>query len=174
MLFLVDRSRDVGRDDIKRQVEFIISLASTISFNDIAVVSYATDAEIVIRPGQASNFSEFAQILRGANYSRGHMKNLGNALTKSQEITELFKPSKPALALAMISGKSHDDLSIPAEDLKKKSVTIIALVVGTSYSQAQLTFMTSNLEKDHKLFTNFSSLKNYISITRNTLCKGNF
>lgn len=173
MIFLVDRARDVGRDNVQRQVEFIISVVSTISFNDIAVISYATDAEIVIRPGQASNFSEFSQTLRDANYSMGHMKNLGEALTKSQNMAELFNPSKPSLVVAMISGKSHDDTSLPAEELKKNGVTIVALVFGTSYIQAQITLLVSIPESDHKLMTDFDSLKHFISTTRNKICKGN-
>ena len=171
LLFLVDRTRDVAKDNVERQVAFIISLTSTMSFNDMAVVSYATDAEIVIRPGQASNFSEFAQILRSANYSRGHMKNLGNALTKSQEITELFNRSKPALAVAMISGKSHDDQALPAEELKKRGVTIIALAFG-NYSIAQLRLLVSKPDSDHIITTGFPSLKHSISNTRNAICKG--
>ena len=169
----MDMAKDVERDNVQRQMEFIISVASTISVNNIGVISYATEAEIVITPGQAWTFLLFAQTLRDANYSSGHMKNLGKALTKSQDIAELFNPSKPALIVAMISGKSHDDSSLPAEELKKKGVTIIALIFGTSYSQAQLTLAVSSPENDHKLMTDFASLKNSISITRNAICRGN-
>ena len=52
-------------------------MASSISIVDVAVISYATDADIVIRPGQASNLTEFSETLRSANYSMGYMKNLG-------------------------------------------------------------------------------------------------
>ena len=173
VLFLVDTARDVGSDNVKRQVEFIISVASTILFNDIAVISYSTDAEIIIRPGQASNISEFAQILRGANYSMGHMKNLGKALVKSHEIAQLFSPSKPALTVAMISGKSHDETSPPADELKKRGVTIIAMVIGTSYSMVQLSLMVSKPDGDHIITTEFSLLKQSVSIARNAICKGN-
>lgn len=174
MVFLVDVAKDVERDNVKRQMEFIISVASTISFRNIGVISYATEAEIVIRPGQLwpPTAAQLAQTLRDTNYSSGHLKNLGKALTKSQDITELFNPSKPGLIVAMISGKSHDDSSLPAEKLKEKGVTIIALVFGTSYSQAQLTLVVSTPENDHKLMTDFASLNNFISSTRNAICRG--
>lgn len=172
MVFLVDMAKDVERDNVKRQMEFIISVASTISMRNIGVISYATEADIVLRPGQLWFFAHFEQTLRDANYSGGHLKNLGKALAKSQDIAELFSPSKPAVIVAMISGKSHDDSSLPAEKLKEKGVTIIALVFGTSYSQAQLTLVVSTPENDHKLMTDFASLNNFISITRNAICRG--
>ena len=172
MVFLVDMAKDVERDNVKRQMEFIISVASTFSISNIGVIPYSTEAEIVIRPRELWTFAQFEQKLRGVNYSSGHLKNLGKALTKSQDIAELFSPSKPALIVAMISGKSHDDSSLPAEKLKEKGVTIIALVFGTSYSQAQLTLVVSSPENDHKLMTDFASLNNFISITRNAICRG--
>ena len=167
----MDVAKDVERDNVKRQMEFIISVASIISFRNIGVISYATEAEIVIKPGQVWPPPELA--LRDTNYPSGHLKNLGKALTKSQDIAELFSPSKPGLIVAMISGKSHDDSSLPAEKLKEKGVTIIALVFGTSYSQAQLTLVVSTPENDHKLMTDFASLKTSISSTRNAICRGN-
>ncbi|KAL9959813.1 hypothetical protein ACROYT_G033169 [Oculina patagonica] len=171
VLFLLDRARNVGQDNIKRQVEFIISVASTIHFKNIAVISYATDAEIVIRPGQASNFTEFAETLRQANYSMGHMKNLGEALEKVQEIPEIFNHTTPALVVAMILGKSDDDNGPHAAELKRRGVTIVAMTLDSSYSLAQLTLLTSNPLNDHWLTTEAASLKDFISITRNTICK---
>ncbi len=168
----MDRARNVGQDNIKRQVEFIISAASTIPFKNIAVISYATNAEIVIRPEQASNFSEFADTLRQANYSMGHMKNLGEALEKAQEIPEIFNHTTLTLVVAMILGKSDDDNGPDAAELKRKGVTIVAMTLDSSYSLAQLTLLTSNPLNDHWLTTEAASLKDFISTTRNTICKG--
>lgn len=172
VLFLLDRAKNVGQDNIKRQVEFIISVASTIPFTNVAVISYATDAEIVIRPGQSSNFSEFAETLRNANYSMGHMKNLGEALVKAQEITEIYNHSTPALVVAMILGKSDDDYSDHADKLKQRGVTIVAVTLDSSFSMAQLVLLTSNPVNDHWLTTDVGSLKHFISKIRNTICQG--
>lgn len=173
VLFLLDRAKNVGEDNVKRQVEFIVSVASTIPFKNIAVISYATDAEIVIRPGQSSNFSEFVETLRNANYPVGHMKNLGKALEKAQEITEIYNHSStPALVVAMILGKSDDDHSDSAAKLKQRAVTIVAMTLDDSYSIPQLFLLTSNPLNDHWLDTNVASLKHFISNTRNTICQG--
>ena len=172
VLFLLDRAKNVGEDIVKRQVEFIISVASTIPFKNIAVISYATDAEIVIKPGQSSNFSEFAETLRNANYPVGHMKNLDKALEKAQEITEIYNHSTPALVVAMILGKSDDDHSDNAAKLKQRGVTIVAMTLDDSYSIPQLFLLTSNPLNDHWLDTNVASLKHFINNTRNTICQG--
>ncbi len=126
----------------------------------------------MIRPGQASNFSEFADTLRQANYSMGHMKNLGEALEKAQEIPEIFNHTTPALVVAMILGKSDDDNGPDAAELKRRGVTIVAMTLDSSYSLAQLTLLTSNPLNDHWLTTEVASLKDFISTTRNTICKG--
>lgn len=173
VLFLVDTARDVGSDNLKRQIEFIISVASTINFNHIAVISYATKAEVIITPGQASNFSEFAQTLREANYSLDHLKNLGKAFEKAQEISHLFTASKPGITVAMISGKSHDDPAPPATDLKKRGVTVVAIVfTGAGYSMVQVSLFVSKPDTDHIVTTEFTSLKHSVSIARDAICKG--
>ena len=147
-------------------------MASTIPFTNIAVISYATVAEIVIKPGQSSNFSEFAETLRDANYSMGHMKNLGQALEKAQEITEIYNHSTPAVVVVMILGKSDDDHSDHASKLKQRGVTIVAMTLDNSYSLPQLILLTSNPLNDHWLETNVASLNHFISNTRNTICRG--
>ena len=171
-MFLLDRAKNVGQDNIKRQVEFIISVASTIPFINVAVISYATNAEIVIRPGQSSNFSDFAETLRNANYSMGHMKNLGEALEKAQEITEIYNHVTPALVVAMILGKSDDDPSDHAAKLKERGVTVVAMTLDNIPSLPQLFFLTSNPLNDHWLNITVASLKHFISNTRNTICQG--
>ena len=162
----------MGQDNIRRQVEFIISVTSTIPFKNVAVISYATDAEIVIRLGQSSNFSEFAETLRQANYSTGHMNNLGTALNKVREIPEIFSHTTPALVVAMILGKSDDDLGPHATELKQRNVTILALALDSSYSMGQLSLLTSNPLSDHLLTTDVASLKGFVSPTRDAICKG--
>ena len=147
-------------------------MASTIPFTNVAVISYATDTEIVIRPGQSSNFSDFAETLRNANYSMGHMKNLGDALEKAQEITEIYNHLTPALVVAMILGKSDDDPSDHATKLKERNVTIVAMTLDNSSILPQLNLLTSNPLNDHWLETKVASLKHFISNTRNTICQG--
>ena len=147
-------------------------MASTIPFTNVAVISYDTDTEIVIRPGQSSSFSDFAETVRNANYSTGHMKNLGAALEKAQEITEIYNHVTPALVVALILGKSDDDPSDQAAKLKERNVTIVAMTLGNSFSLPQLNLLTSNPLNDHWLETKIASLKHFISNTRNTICQG--
>ena len=147
-------------------------MASTIPFTNVAVISYATDAEIVVRPGQSSNFSDFATTLRNADYSMGHMKNLGAALEKAQEITEIYNHVTPALVVAMILGNSDDDASDHAAKLKERGVTIVAMTLDNNPNLPQLDLLTSNPLNDHWLETKVASLKHFISNTRNTICQG--
>ena len=172
ILFLLDRSRNVGQDNIKHQVEFIISVASTLRYRNIGVISYASKAHFVIRPRQASQFSEFADTLRAANYSMGKYKNLGAGLAKATEEPHLFDDSKAAVIVAMIAGKAEDEHAVPAALLKQKGVTIISLALGSSYSMSQMNHLVSEPNEKHLLKSKFADLRHLISITRDALCKG--
>ena len=172
ILFLLDSSHNVGEDNIKRQVEFIITVASTLSFSNIGVIAYATDAHYLIRPGQPSGLSEFAHTLRTANYSLGTYKNLGKALIKSSQETKLFSDSKSGIVVAMIAGKAEDEHAVPAALLQQKHVTIIGLALTTNYSMSQLNLLVTNPNEEHILQSGFTDLKHFAGTTRNAICKG--
>ena len=149
-------------------------MASSISIVDVAVISYATDADIVIRPGQASNLTEFSETLRSANYSMGYMKNLGVALQKAQVIEEIYNHSKPAVVVVMIMGKSNDDEAPYAAELKQRGVTVVAVPLDNNYNLAELNLLVSKPSTDHILATNVSNLKHFVGGTRDTVCKGTY
>ena len=170
MVFLLDSSRNVGEDNIKRQVEFIISVASTLDFNNIGVIAYASEVHYLYKPGQESSFSEFAHTLRTANYSMGKYKNLGKALTKSSE--EGFGYSKVGIVVAMIAGKAEDEYAVPAALLRQNHVTVIGLVLGSNYSTSQINHLVTNPSEEHLLRSEFADLKHFAGATRNAICKG--
>ncbi|XP_078342465.1 uncharacterized protein LOC144628269 isoform X2 [Oculina patagonica] len=171
VLFLLDSSLNVGEDNIKRQVEFIITVASTLSYSHIGVIAYATDAHYLIRPGEPASFSEFEHTLRNANYSLGKYKNLGKALVKSSEETKLFDDSKAGIVVAMIAGKAEDEHAVPAALLKQKHVTVLSLVFGSNYSMSQLNLLVSKPSGKHTLMSEFTDLKDFAGTTRNAICK---
>lgn len=171
MLFLLDSSRNVGEDNIKRQVEFIITVASTLNFSNIGVIAYATDAHYLIKPGQQSSLSNFAHTLRTANYSMGKYKNLERALIKSSEETK-FDDSMVGIIVAMIAGKAEDEYAVPAALLQQNHVTIIGLVLGSNYSISQLNLLVTNPNEEHILKSEFADLKHFAGATRNAICKG--
>lgn len=171
VVFLLDSSRNVGEDNIKRQVEFIITVASTLDFNSIGVIAYASDAHYLYKPGQESSFSEFAHTLRMANYSMGKYKNLGKALIKSSEEVR-FDYSKVGIVVAMIAGKAEDEYAVPAALLQKNHVTVIGLVLGSNYSISQINHLVTNPNEEHVLRSEFADLKHFAGATRNAICKG--
>lgn len=171
MVFLLDSSNNVGEDDIKRQVELIVTVASTLDFNNIGVIAYASDAHYLIKPGQESSFSDFAHTLRTANYSLGKYKNLGKALIKCSEEPK-FDDSKVGIVVAMIAGKAEDEYAVPAALLQQNHVTIIGLVLGSNYSISELNHLVTNPNEEHILRSEFADLKHFAGTTRNAICKG--
>ena len=170
----MDTSRNTGQDNVLLQVEFIISVAYTLAYENIGVIAYSNDAHFVTRPGQSSNITEFTRTLRTFNYNMGLMTNLGKALMKAKEEPELFNSSRSAIIVALVTWKSEDEHSIPAFDLKNNSVTIIGLGVGSNYIMADLYLLATASQPDHILTSQFSELKNLITITRDRICQGMF
>ena len=171
MVFLLDSSRNVGEDNIKRQVEFIITVAAILDFNNIGVIAYASDAHYLVKPGQESSFSEFSHTLRTANYSIGKYKNLGKALIKSSEESK-FDNSKVGIVVAMIAGKAEDEYAVFSALLQQSHVTIIGLALGSNYSISQLNHLVTNPNEEHILRSEFADLKHFAGATRNAICKG--
>ena len=147
-------------------------MSSTLDYRNIGVISYASGAKFVIRPGEASQFSEFAEALRTANYSMDRFKNLGAALRKSREEEQLFDDYKSAVIVTIVAGKAEDDFAVPAILLKKKGVTIVGLALGSSYSTSQLRLLVSKPSDDHIIRSEFDDLKRLVSSTREKICIG--
>jgi len=171
VVFLLDSSRNVGEDNIKRQVEFIITVTSTLDFNNIGVIAYGSDAQYLIKPGKQSSFSDFSYALRTANYSLGKYKNLGKALIKSSEEVK-FDDSKVGIVVAMIAGMAEDEYAVPAALLQQNHVTIIGLFLGSNYSISQLNHLVTSPNEEHILSSELADLKHFAGATKNAICKG--
>ena len=172
IIFLVDTSRNNGHDNIVLQLEFVISVASTLFYENIGVIAYSTDAHFVAGPGNSSNFTDFAQTLRTFSYTMGIMTNVGKALDKAKEEAQLFSSSKAAIIVVLVAWKSNDELGIPAFELKNSSVNIIALGLGSNYLVADLYLLASDPEPDHILTVQFGDLKTFVTVTRDKIYQG--
>ena len=172
----METSRNTGQDNILLQAEFINSVASSLAYENIGVIAYSTEAHFVTKPGQPSNFSQFAQTLRTFNYIMGCKSNLGKAMTKAKEEPELFTSSKSALIVAIIPAlKSGDDATIPARELKDRNVTIIGVKLeSVSYIPYSETFqIITQLDNLQVLLPRtFAGLKTVVSTTREQICQG--
>ena len=168
----MDTSRNNGHDNIVLQLEFVISVASTLFYENIGVIAYSTDAHFVTRPGNSSNFTDFAQTLRTFSYTMGIMTNVGKALEKAKGEPELFNSSKAAIIVVLVAWKSNDELGIPAFELKNSSVNIIALGLGSNYLVADLYLLASGPKSEHVLTVHFGDLKTFVTDTRNKIYQG--
>ena len=168
----MDTSRNNGHDNIVLQLEFVISVASTLFYENIGVIAYSTDAHFVTRPGNSSNFTDFAQTLRTFSYTMGIMTNVGKALDKAKEEVQFFSSSKATIIVVLVAWKSNDELGIPAFELKNSSVNIIALGLGSNYLVADLYLLASDPEPDHILTVQFGDLKTFVTVTRDKIYQG--
>lgn len=171
----METSLATGRDNVRLQVEFIISVASTMAYQNIGVIAYSTDAHFVIRPGHSANMTQFAHTLRTFNYVMGCRSNLKKAFTKANEESQLFSASKSAVigVLSPPWGSSEDPMTI-ASELKSRNVTIIGFALDTT-STGYIADLVTSLSADHLLIsssTTYLDLQNMVESARDLICRG--
>ena len=173
----METSRTTGKDNILLQVEFIISVASTLTYQNIGVIAYSTNAHFVTRPGQSSNMTDFAQNLRTFNYVMGCRSNQGKAFIRAKEESQLFASSKSAvIAVIFPPWSSSDDAITPAVELKNKKVTIIGFPIirplRAANFQELLKILTNRMVKHKFDSSGFTGLKNVVAESRELICRG--
>lgn len=171
----METSRATGRDNVRLQVEFIISVASTMAYQNVGVIAYSTDAHFVIRPGHYANMTQFAHKLRTFNYVMGCRSNLKKAFTKATEESQLFSAIKSAVigVLSPPWGSSEDPMTIVSE-LKSRDVTIIGFALHTT-STGYIADLVSYPSARHLLTsssTTYLDLKNMVERARDLICRG--
>ena len=171
----METSRATGRDNVRLQVEFIISVASTMAYQNIGVIAYSTDAHFVVRPGHSANMTQFAHTLRTFNYVMGCRSNLKKAFTKANEESQLFLASKSAV-ISVLSppwGSSEDPMTIVSE-LKSRKVTIIGFALHTT-STGYIADLVTSQRANHLLIsssTTYLDLQNMVESARDLICRG--
>ncbi|CAM4604074.1 unnamed protein product [Leuciscus chuanchicus] len=140
IVFLVDGSINLGKDNFKVVMEFIIELTD-LFFTErdkiqIGLAHYATDVTDVFYLNTYKNKDDIINAITGAEYKGGREIKTGNAIRHVQK-THFVKERGsrkdegiPQILMVVTGGRSRDDSKTAALGLKASGVRIYAVGVG--------------------------------------------
>ncbi|KAK1903413.1 Collagen alpha-3(VI) chain [Dissostichus eleginoides] len=140
IVFLVDGSINLGRDNFNQVMEFITNLIDQY-FNkqdnlQIGLAHYTTDVTDVFYLNTYKNKQDILSAIGRAEYKGGRRINTGAAIRHIQDV--YFTKEKgsrmddgtPQILMVLTGGRSADDGKTAALGLKKKGVRVFAIGVG--------------------------------------------
>lgn len=139
-MFLVDGSINLGRDNFKEVMEFILNLID-LFFTErdnlqIGLAHYATDVTDVFYLNTYKNKDDIINAITRAEYKGGREIKTGNAIRHVQK-THFVKERGsrkddgiPQILMVVTGGRSRDDSKSAALALKASGVRIYAVGVG--------------------------------------------
>ncbi|XP_010766716.1 collagen alpha-3(VI) chain-like isoform X2 [Notothenia coriiceps] len=140
IVFLVDGSINLGRDNFNEVMTFITNLID-LFFNEqdnlqIGLAQYTTDVTDVFYLNTYKNKQDIVSAIGRAEYKGGRRINTGAAIGHIQDV--YFTKEKgsrmddgtPQILMVLTGGRSADDGKTAALGLKKKGVRVFAIGVG--------------------------------------------
>ena len=179
-MFVVDGSGSIeeqGRGNFQRSKDFIIEIVK--SFN---VGKYATQVALVLYnsiPDVIFNFKykidDIEEEIQDLDYPGGGT-NTGKALDKVRNyvLKHLKKDREdlPTVVVVVTDGRSQDNVSVPAQQLRDDGATVISLGVGCCFDEDELNEMATDPDEKHVLEASFSELDKFKDAMKEQICSG--
>ncbi|XP_062579729.1 collagen alpha-6(VI) chain-like isoform X3 [Saccostrea cucullata] len=176
VLFLLDSSSSISRNDFKKQLSFIKSVVNVFDINPqktaVGVSTFSDDFRSVIHLNEFTSKESIFKAVDKVPYLRGGT-DTGNALKNIIDFDFKFaRPNVAHILIIITDGLSRDPFEtfLQASKLKKTGVSIFAIGVGPFVDQKELKTMASPPKEGLDFVFNFStydalhSIKNLLAI----------
>uniref|UniRef100_A0A4W6FPT3 Collagen type VI alpha 3 chain n=1 Tax=Lates calcarifer TaxID=8187 RepID=A0A4W6FPT3_LATCA len=182
IVFLVDGSINLGRDNFNEVMSFIINLID-LFFNErdnlrIGLAHYATDVTDVFYLNTYKNKQDIISAIGQAEYKGGRKINTGAAIRHVQDVHftkekgSRLDEGTPQILMVITGGRSADDSKTAALGLKKKGVRIFAIGVGDTENELENLASESSTVARASTFQGLSELNEQILETLDDEVKG--
>ncbi|KAG7502875.1 collagen alpha-3(VI) chain isoform X3 [Solea senegalensis] len=182
IVFLVDGSMNVGRENFQEVMSFIINLID-LFFTErdklqFGLAHYTTDVTDVFYLNDYKNKDDIISAIGRAEYKGGRTINTGAAIRHVQNVH--FTKDKgsrvdegtPQILMLITGGDSADDSKTAALGLKKKGVRVFAVGVGATENELENIASESSTVARASKFTELSELNEQILETLDDEVKG--
>ena len=182
LVFVVDGSGSIEKQEkgnFQRAKDFIIEIVKSFNIGEdatqVALVLYNSDPEVVFE--FEYKLKDIEEEIQDMDYPGGGTKT-GKALDKVRN--DVFKNIEedrkdlPKVVVVVTDGRSQDNVSIPAQQLRDDSATIISLGVGCCFDEGELNEMATDPDEKHVLEASFSELDKFKDAMREQICSGEF
>ncbi|XP_071325050.1 collagen alpha-6(VI) chain-like [Trachinotus anak] len=175
IFFLMDDSGSIGNIDFEDMQQFIIKFINNFHIGQnhvrVGLVKYSDDASVQIEPTTHSDAKTLAKAVKNIFHAGGGT-NTGKALEFMVPQIEKAKITRghkvPEYLIVITDGESMDDVTVPAEKLRAKGVTIYAIGVKDS-NQKELEDIAGDPKKTF-LVNNFDALKSLSDGVTRDIC----
>lgn len=146
VLFLVDSSSDVSRENFQLEKQFVTSIARSLNVSPGksrgALITYGQNPRISFRFDSNRNTAEFDRLVGLARYMGG-ARRIDRALGDAADVIRNSRPNVPKVVILLTAGrhttdpgaKSLDEAAKPLRDLGAKTYVI---AIGDSVNKPQL------------------------------------
>ncbi|XP_071328574.1 collagen alpha-3(VI) chain-like isoform X2 [Trachinotus anak] len=182
IVFLVDGSINLGRDNFREVMSFIINLID-LFYNErdnlrIGLAHYAADVTDVLYLNTHKNKQDILNTIERTEYKGGRKINIGAAIRHVQDVH--FTKEKgsrvdegtPQILMVVTGGRSADDSKTAALALKQKGVRVFAVGVGDTGSELENIASESSTVARASTFQELSELNEQILETLDDEVKG--
>ena len=179
-MFVVDGSGSIENQEkgnFQRAKDFIIEIVKSFNIEkdatQVALVLYNSNPDVVFE--FKDNFDDIEEEIQEMDYPGGGT-NTGKALDKVRNY--VFKKLKkdredlPKVVVVVTDGRSQDNVSVPAQQLRDDGATIISLGVGCCYDESELNEMATDPDDKHVLNASFSELDKLKDAMKEQICSG--
>ncbi|XP_054642805.1 collagen alpha-3(VI) chain-like isoform X2 [Dunckerocampus dactyliophorus] len=182
IVFLVDGSINLGRDNFNEVMTFVINLID-LFFNDrdnlrIGLAHYATDVTDVFYLNTHKNKQDIISAIGRAEYKGGRKINTGAAIRYvqnvhfSKERGSRKDEGTPQILMVITGGRSSDDSKSAALGLKNSGVRVFAVGVGDIENELENLASDSSTVARARTFQELSELNEQILETLDDEVKG--
>ena len=119
-----------------------------------------------------NSLSEIVDIIDKIVYPGGGTKT-GQALVEAKTLFDSgARKGVSNIACVITDGKSKDDISVPAQELRNSGVTVFSVGIGKNYDVKELEDMATDPDSQHVFKADFDALKNIENTIVDSACKG--
>ena len=180
LVFVVDGSGSIEKQEkgnFQLAKNFIIEIVKSFNIRkdatQVALVLYNSEPDVVFE--FEYNLKDIEEEIQDMDYPGGGTKT-GKALDKVRN--DIFKNIEedrkdlPKVVVVVTDGRSQDNVSVPAEQLRGEGATIISLGVGCCFDEDELNEMASDPDEKHVLEASFSELDKFKDAMKEQICTG--
>ncbi|KAJ7341667.1 hypothetical protein JRQ81_006106, partial [Phrynocephalus forsythii] len=179
LVFLVDGSWSVGRNNFKYILDFIITLVSAFDVGEdktrVGIVQYSTDTRTEFNLNQYFNQRDLMEAIKRIPYKGGNTMTgeaidylIKNTFTESAGARRGF----PKVAVIITDGKSQDEVEIPARELRSTGVEVFSLGIKAADAK-ELKLIASQPSLKHVFnVANFDGIVNIQNEIVSQVCSG--
>ncbi|CAI5769701.1 collagen alpha-1(XII) chain isoform X1 [Podarcis lilfordi] len=179
LVFLVDGSWSVGRNNFKYILDFIVTLVSAFDIGEdktrVGIVQYSSDTRTEFNLNQYFKKRDLIQAIKGIPYKGGNTMTgeaidylIKNTFIESAGARKGF----PKVAIVITDGKSQDEVEIPARELQGIGVEVFSLGIKAAVAK-ELKLIASQPSLTHVFnVANFDGIVNIQNEIISQVCSG--